>query len=147
MQDAPASDIVMLRDRLILEISKVVTDIIAAAVAVVTWASVCSLVVISVWRSDFGYLLSLGRSTYCIAIAIYTVVTMIAATTTIAGFAALYAMVVVFRRNIEKNINLFAAIPYAIVLTFLPHGLLAFALLAVGTLTIPAAIALGFITR
>ena len=147
MQEPTEGGLAPVLDRLIIDVAKAVTDVVAAAVAIVTWASICSVVVIAIWHGDNAYLLSHGRVIYWTATMIYTIATIVAVSTSLAGFIALYAMVEVFRRNAEKNMKLFVALPYAVIRAFLGPGLLTFAFLAVAMLTIPAATALGFIAR
>lgn len=147
MSEPTANDLATMRDRFILDAAKLVTDVIGAAVATCAWASICSLVVIAIWHSDNSTLLAHGKGVYWLSMIFFVIITVVAVLTSAFGFLALWTIVEIVRKKIETTPNLLVAIPFAIISPFLGYSLILFAIMAVAVLTLPAATALGFITR
>lgn len=147
MNETSAHNLTLTRDHLTVDPANTITDVIGAAVISFTWASICSLVVTTIWHSDHATLHTFGSGVYWLSMALYVSLTVIAIVTSALCFLTLWVSLEIVRKRIEAIPSLIAGIPLAMLNRFLSHSWLLVVVTAVASLILPAAMASGFITH
>lgn len=130
-----------------LQSARLVTDLIGAALAFLTWASLSLVVVILLWRTDWSHMDDYSKGMWLIAIVMNVAITAIAAVTTLIAFAALASLAIAVRDELLLHKSWWVILPTAFLGNVILWSLLFFTLLLVAVLAIPLAESLNILQK
>lgn len=127
------------------EKGKAVLNALAAALTCFTWASICLVSVLMIWRPNWIQVDDYGQAAWLIIMTLNVIITAVAVATTFAGFWALWQIANGALKYISSH--KYAAIAFAVSALHTPiiWSLMAFTGLAVFVLALPIAAALGIL--